>query len=67
MCNAPKAPKAPPPPPPVVTEQDQAIGDSRERERKRQMAAAGVRSTMLTGADGVTESATTAKKQLLGQ
>ena len=69
MCSSPKmpAPPAPPPPPPASPTADSAtVMDARDRERRRQMAASGMRSTMLTGADGVTAGAPTAVKSLLG-
>lgn len=63
---APAAPAAKPetPPPSVDTQAVKAAG---ETERRRARAAAGRASTMLTGSRGLTDSATTATKKLLGQ
>ncbi len=58
---------APPPPPPPPTEDSAA--DKLEKEAKEQRiraGSAGRASTMLTGGEGVTEEAKTAKKKLLG-
>lgn len=57
-------PTAPPPVAPI--EQEQAVQDSVNTERRRQAAALGQRSTMLTGGMGVTAPATTTQKTLLG-
>lgn len=68
MCLS--TPSAPPiaPLPPTVTEQDPAVISAMERERRRQAAALGRRSTILTGGSGLTSPATTAPaKTLLGQ
>lgn len=68
MCmfggDAPQQAEKPPAP---VTEEEQAVVDSRDRERRRQMAAAGQKMTMVNGAQGVTGAAPVATKQLLGQ
>jgi len=48
-------------------EQDQAVVDSRDEENRRRRAAAGQKSTMLTGAQGDTSTANTSGKTLLGQ
>lgn len=62
-----KAPAAPTPvaPAAVPTPQDPAVLASRERERRRQAAAAG--STNLTGGKGVQTPITNAPKTLLGE
>tara|TARA_R110001599_G_scaffold171353_1_gene362428 strand:+ start:442208 stop:442417 length:210 start_codon:yes stop_codon:yes gene_type:complete len=69
MCigGSPKAPAAPKPPPAVVTQEEQAVVDSRDRERLRRQRAAGQSSTILTGSEGVTTDAPVTKKTLLGQ
>jgi hypothetical protein len=67
MCfSQPKVPTAQAPPS-APTEQDQAVQASLDRERRRQAAAMGKRSTMLTGPAGVTAPLTTAPKTMLGQ
>ena len=70
MCffggNDTPVPKPPPPPAAAPVEQEQAVQESMDRERRRQAAAMGQRSTILTGAMGVAEPATTTKKTLLG-
>jgi hypothetical protein len=67
MCfSQPKVPTAQAPPP-TPTEQDQSVQASLDRERRRQAAAMGKRSTMLTGPAGVTAPLTTAPKTMLGQ
>lgn len=70
MCmSSPRMPPPappPPPPPPAPTENVQEVQDARERERRRSLAADGKRSTMLTGADGVTAAAPIGQKVLLG-
>ena len=48
-------------------EQDQAVVDSRDEETRRRRAAAGIASTLLTGAQGDTSTANTSGKTLLGQ
>lgn len=67
MCGGGK-PKTPPPPPPLpeapqLPDQEvrRASDDSARRRR------AGVQSTILTGAQGVTGAAATGQKTLLGQ
>lgn len=45
---------------------DQGVLDAREAERKRQLAAAGMSGTNLTGPRGLTASASTQPKSLLG-
>lgn len=57
-------PTAPPSAAPI--EQEQAVQESVDRERRRQAAAMGQRSTILTGSMGVAEPAATTKKTLLG-
>lgn len=66
MCFSSPSVPAPIPPPAPVTEQDQAVQASLDRERRRQAAAAGKRSTMLTGSAGLSTPASTAPKTLLG-
>ena len=61
------APVAPPAAAQAPTEQDQAVQASLDRERRRQAAAYGKRSTLLTGPSGLEAPATTAPKTLLGQ
>lgn len=66
--GGPSAPPPPPPPPkPEAAEEQQAVDATRERERRRQAQAVGRESTMLTGGQGVSGTATTASKTLLGQ
>ena len=48
-------------------EQDQAVQQSMEAERRRRAQAAGMASPLLTGGQGVTAPATTAPKKLLGE
>lgn len=70
MCfSSPSVPAATPPPASAgpVQEQDQAVQAALDRERRRQAAAMGKRSTMLTGAAGVTAPVSTAPKTMLGQ
>lgn len=57
------SPKPPPPPPTIDYEGVQAAGDA---ERRRQRAAAGQASTMLTGGLGDTSTATIGTTKLLG-
>ena len=67
MCfSSPSAPAAVAPPAPV-SEQDQAVQASLDRERRRQAAALGKRGTMLTGNAGLSTPPTTAPKTFLGQ
>lgn len=66
MCmSSPKAPSAP-----AVQaapqEQDPAVVDAEDKDRARRRAAAGQRSTILTGSQGATGSASTSGKTLLG-
>ena len=66
MCfSSPKVP-TPQAAPPPVTEQDPAVMASLDRERRRQAAALGKRSTMLSGTSGISAPATTAPKTFLG-
>jgi len=67
MCFS--SPKAPPIPPaiPQPTEQDQAVVDAMDRERRKRSAQAGMASTLLTGGQGLTTPAPTQQKTLLGQ
>lgn len=43
------------------------MSDARNRERRRQLSAAGRQSTMLTGSQGLSGPANVASKSLLGQ
>ena len=69
MCigGSPSAPEAPPrlPEAPVTPSPSILSGEGADQRRKR--AAAGVSGTILTGPRGVTESAKTGAKTLLGQ
>lgn len=65
--SAPKPADPPPPPRPSAAEEQQITDQARTAERRRQAAAMGRESTMLTGGQGVTDTATTASKTLLGQ
>ena len=65
--SSPKPPDPPPPVRPAAAEEQQAVDAQRMTERRRQAAAMGRESTMLTGGQGVTETATTQSKTLLGQ
>lgn len=70
MCfSSPKIPAATPPPASAgpVTEQDQAVQAALDRERQRQAARLGKRSTMLTGNAGLSAPPPTAPKTMLGQ
>ncbi len=64
--KAPNAPVAPTPPDPAATAVDPGVSAAREDERRRRAAAAGQSSTILTGAGGLTQSAQTGQKTLLG-
>lgn len=69
MCmggSAPKPPPAPPPPAAAPTMASPAVQAARDDERKRARLAAGRASTILTGAQGVMQTATTGGKTLLG-
>ena len=46
---------------------DQAVIDAMDRERRKRAAQAGMASTLLTGGQGLTASAPTQQKTLLGQ
>lgn len=65
--SSPKPADPPPQPRPQSAEEQQAVDDRRTAERRRMAAAEGRQATMLTGGEGVTDSATTATKTLLGQ
>ena len=67
MCFG--SPDIPAPPEPIrtPTEQDQAVVSAMESERRRRAAAAGLKSTLLTGGQGLTAPAATQQKTLLGQ
>lgn len=73
MCVGPLAPDtpAPPPPPPVVPEAAKAptpaiTRNNIDAQRRKRAAGTSDRSTILTGARGVTDGAATAQKTLLG-
>jgi hypothetical protein len=65
------APPAPPeaaqPASRVPTVDDKAPGEAAERQRRRQSGQAGRRSTVLTSPLGLTEPASTSRRQLLGR
>lgn len=66
MCfSSPSAPAAPATPQ-TATVQDVAVTASRNSERSRQAAALGRSSTILSGGSGLTSTASTAPKTLLG-
>lgn len=71
MCmGAPKAPAPPPPPPPPPAppkKPDPAVREARNDEKSRIRAMAGRSSTIATGAQGLTDEASTTGKKLLGQ
>mgnify|MGYP007004758901 CR=1 FL=1 len=69
IFSAPKVPAPPPlpaptPPPPQASNKD--IRASRDNERKRRLAAAGRKSTILTSGQGVLEDTQSKKTTLLG-
>lgn len=64
--KGPKPPKAPGAPDPAATAVDPGVSAAREDERRRRAASAGQSSTILTGAGGLTQSAQTGQKTLLG-
>ncbi len=64
---SPKRPKAPPPPPPPPEKDDSEVQAAAAAERERQRKARGRASTILTGGEGLTTNASTARKQLLGE
>lgn len=69
MCGgSPKAPKAPEPLPAAPTAPDttSSRGDA-DKRRRRAASGEGSRSTILTGAQGVQDGASTSSKTLLGQ
>lgn len=69
MCFGGGGAPAPPPPPPPPPEQPQApiaIDAAKDTTRRRAINAAGMGSTLLTGAGGLTAPALTATKTLLG-
>lgn len=65
--SAPKQADPPPPPRPQYAEEQQVMDETRQKERQRIAAAQGQAATMLTGGTGVTDTASTAQKTLLGQ
>ncbi|PHS70684.1 MAG: hypothetical protein COB23_03150 [Methylophaga sp.] len=68
MCGGkkPKVQPLPPPPPEPVTQVDADVQGVRGREKKRQRAAAGRSSTILTGGQGLESQAATGKTILGG-
>ena len=64
---SPKKPKAPPPPPPPPEKDDEEVQAAATAERERQRKARGRASNILTGGDGLTTGARTARKRLLGE
>lgn len=69
MCSRPKAPKPPPVLPEAPTLPDpssESGGGNRDRKRRAAAMGQGAGSTILTSSRGVTNSATTAGKTLLG-
>lgn len=52
---------------PVPQEQDPAIAETRNRERRRRLLRAEANNTVITGGEGLTAPAETGKKQLFGQ
>lgn len=66
LPEGPKAPEAPPAPGAAPTAVDPGVSAAREDERRRRAAAAGQKSTILTGAQGLTSAASTGQKTLLG-
>ncbi|HBB2513058.1 TPA: hypothetical protein RHZ87_000108 [Escherichia coli] len=69
MCIGSKAPSVPAAPEVQAApqEQDAAVVSARDDEERRRHAAAGTKSTMLTGTQGDTSAANTSGKTLLGQ
>lgn len=70
MCFSTPKPKQPKITQPTIstTVDDKEVGDEKERQRKRQKLAAGRNSTILTGSEsGISSSANTSSKTLLGQ
>jgi hypothetical protein len=66
MCIFSSAPPAPTPPPPVPTKTDDEVAAEIAAERRRGVNAAGREDTILTGGSGVTGTANSSKKTLLG-
>ena len=66
MGSSPKIPPSPPPPAPPAQQQDPAVLAARTRERRRQLALIGRRSTITTGPQGVPEGRTLGAPTLLG-
>ena len=50
----------------TAQEQDTAVSEARENERRRKLRASAANDTLVTGAQGVTTNANTAGKQLYG-
>jgi hypothetical protein len=65
--SAPKPADPPPPPRPQYAEEQQVMDATRQKERQRLAAAQGQASTMITGGQGLSDTASTASKTLLGQ
>ena len=66
MCNRPKAPPVPPPPPEAPKRVDAAVTGAYGTEKRRQRAAAGQSSTILSGPMGSTGTANVGKTILGG-
>ena len=66
MPKPPPIPPLPPPPPPPPARDDPAVNAAAEAKRKRQLAARGIGSTILTSPLGVADEASTGQKTLLG-
>ncbi len=64
---APVAPALPPPAPDQPTRQDPEVKRARTETRRRALAAAGRTSSIVTSALGLSTTASTTKKTLLGQ
>jgi len=66
VFSKPKPPPPPPPPPPAPTAEDPSIEEARRKEIMLARKSRGTASTLLTGCSGVTNSAPTERKTLLG-
>lgn len=62
----PPVPTLIPPPPPPPTLADKSVADAGARQRQIAMSSQGIGSTIKTGAQGLTNTANTAQKTLLG-
>jgi hypothetical protein len=65
--GGPSLPPTPPPPPPVPDAADEAIRQIQKAKRTRDLAATGLKSTFLTGPQGLVAPPPVAPKSLLGQ